>query len=145
MAPSVARVSVPTRALSYQAAVLLWRVRRPARAIRAILALPWVGYAIRRGQFRTEGFQEAQVDIEADGHDAVLDVGNGGLRRSRHLAKLLLADLPRRTPRLQHGPGLAQASDGVCGQGIHSLSIAQRRYLVNIADELFCDIIAPEP
>src|SRR6056297_2105257 len=127
IAPSVARVSVPTLALSYQTAVLLWRVRRPARAIRVILALPRVGYAIRRGQFRTEGLEEAQIDIEADGHDAVLDVGNGGLRGARHLAKLLLADLPRRTPRLQHGPGLAQASDGICGQGVHGFPIAQGR------------------
>lgn len=119
MAPSVARVSVPTRALSYQTAVLLWRVRRPARAMRAILVLPWVGYTVRRGQFRAEGLEKAKIDIEADGNDAVLDVGNGGLRGARHLAKLLLADLPRSAPRLQHGPGLAEASDGVCGQGVH--------------------------
>ena len=133
MAPSVARVSVPTRALSYQTAALLWRVRRPARAMRAILALPLVSQTIRRRQFGAEGLQEAQVDIEADGHDAVLDVGNGGLRGARHLAKLLLADLPRRAPRLQHGPGLAEASDGVCGQGIHGRLIAQGRLFANIA------------
>ena len=104
--------------------------------MRAILVLPWVGYTVRRGQFRAEGLEKAKIDIEADGNDAVLDVGNGGLRRARHLAKLLLADLPRRAPRLKHGPGLAQASDGVCGQGIHSPLIAQRRYFVNIALEL---------
>ena len=75
-----ARVSVPTRALSYQTAVLLWRVRWPARAMRAILWPPGVSYAIRRGQFRTEGLEKAQVHIEADGYDAVFDVGNGGLR-----------------------------------------------------------------
>ena len=101
--------------------------------MRAILVLPWVGYTVRRGQFRAEGLEKAKIDIEADGNDAVLDVGNGGLRRSRHLAKLLLADLPRRTPRLQHGPSLTQASDGVCGQGVHGISIAQGRYFVNIA------------
>lgn len=113
--------------------------------MRAILALPWVGYTIRRGQFCAEGLQEAQVDIEADGHDAVLDIGNGGLRCSRHLAKLLLADLPRRSPRLQHGSSLAQASDGVWRQTRHAEPIAFGRYFVNIADELFYDIIAPEP
>jgi len=145
MAPSVARVSVPTRALSYQTAVLLWRVRRPARAMRAISGLPRVGYAIRRGQFRAEGLEEAQVDVEAGRYDAVLDVGNGRLRRTRHLAKLLLAHLPRRAPRLQHGPGLAQASDGVWRQTRHAELIACGRYFDNIADELFCDIIAPEP
>ena len=142
MAPSVARVSVPTRALSYQTAVLLWRVRRPARAMRAILAMPRVSYAIRRGKFRPEGLEKAQVHVEADGNDAVLDIGNGGLRRARHLAKLLLADLPRRSPRLQHGSSLAQASDGVWRQTRHVEPIAFGRYFVNIADELFCNIIA---
>lgn len=145
MAPSVARVSAPTLALSYQTAVLLWRVRRPARAIRAILPLPRVRYTIRHGQFRAKGLEKTQVDIEADRYDAVFDVGNGGLRCSRHLAKLLLADLPRRSPRPQHGPGLAQASDGVWRQTRHVEPIAFGRYFVNIADGLFCDIIAPEP
>jgi len=86
MAPSVARVSVPTLALSYQTAVLLWRVRRPARAILAILVLPLASYTIRRGQFRAQGLQEAQVDIEADGYDTVLYIRYGGLRRPCNLA-----------------------------------------------------------
>ena len=124
MAPSVARVSVPTLALSYQTAVLLRRVRRPARAMRAMLALPRVSYTIRRGQFGTEGLEKAQVDIEADGHDTVFDIRNGGLRRSCYLSKLLLADLPRHSPRLQHGPSLSEASNRVCGQGIHGQLIA---------------------
>ena len=74
MAPSVAEVSVPTLALSYQTAVLLWRARRPARAIRAILVLPWVGQPIRRREFCTQGLEEAQIDIEADRNDTVLDI-----------------------------------------------------------------------
>ena len=74
MAPSVARVSMPTLALSYQTAVLLWRVRRPARAMRAILVLTRVGYTIRRGQFRTKGLEKTQIDIQADRHDTVLDI-----------------------------------------------------------------------
>lgn len=133
MAPSVARVSVPTRALSYQTAVLLWRVRRPARAMRAISGLPRVRYTVRRGQFGTEGLEKAQVDVEADGHDAVLDVGNGGLRRSRHLAELLLADLPRRSPRPQHGASLPETSDGICGRAPHCALIAPKQYFVNIS------------
>lgn len=101
--------------------------------MRAILVLPRVGYTIRRGQFRTEGLEEAQVDVEADGNDAVLDVGNGGLRRARHLAKLLLADLPRSSPRPQHGASLPETSDGICGCAPHCALIAPKPYFVNIA------------
>jgi hypothetical protein len=68
------RVSVPTLALSYHTAVLLWRVRRPARAMRAILVLPRVGYTIRCGQFSTKGLEKTQIDIKADRHDTVLDI-----------------------------------------------------------------------
>jgi hypothetical protein len=42
--------------------------------MRAISELLPVSQAVCRGKFCAKGFEEAQIDIEADGHNAVLDI-----------------------------------------------------------------------
>ena len=74
--------------------------------MRAISELAPAADTIRRREFRAQGFEEAQIDIQADGNDAVLDIRNGGLRGARHLAKLFLAELLSHPSGTKDGPGV---------------------------------------
>ena len=104
--------------------------------MRAISELAPAADTIRRREFRAQGFEEAQIDIQADGNDAVLDIRNGGLRGARHLAKLFLAELLSHPSGTKDGPGLAQASNRMWCRIHHLAKIAHRLYLVNIAPGL---------
>ena len=92
MPPSLALVRVPTRVRSNQTTVLLRRMPGRLRAVRAMLGSILFGHAISHQQICAKGFQQAQVDIEADRDDTGLDIGDGRLCCARRCRELLLGN-----------------------------------------------------
>lgn len=142
MPPSPALISVPTRVRSNQTTVLLRRMPGRLRAARAISGRAPFPQAIGHRQFGSKGFQQPEIDIEADRDDAGFDIRDRRLRGAGGFGQLLLGDPPRTPPGAKDARGLAKAADGV-GCGIfHAMRIAQGRYSRNIGYRLFCRKIA---
>ena len=63
-----------------------------------------IRHAPGHGQLSTEGFEKAQIDVEADRNDARLDIRDGGLGSAGRFGELLLG----------HPPGTPTGAKGSC-------------------------------
>ena len=130
------KVVVITGAASGMGRTLAVQLAR-LRAKRAMSVRILIRHAPGHGQLSTEGFEKAQIDVEADRNDACLDIRDSGLGSTRRFSELLLGH-PLGTPAGAKGScRLPEAPYGM-GEGLfHSKLIVHRRYFVNIAKRRF--------